>query len=237
MFHPEGPTVFELLRQSLSSTERGYDLLAPKFDRTPFRTPEVVLEPAFGRVRECGDVDRSLDLCCGTGAALPWLDAMTRVQVVGLDRSAGMLSEARRRLETLSERVTLVRGDAVDMPFTGSFDLVTCFGAFGHIQRTEERRFVRSIYRALSPGGRFAFVTAEKPGWTRPSRWLFAGFNQAMRLRNAIIKPEFVMYYLTFTLGQALPLLADQGFLCRTERDVFPGPLGALALVTATKPR
>jgi hypothetical protein len=44
MFHPQGPTFWELARQVLSSTERGYDLLAPKFDFTPFRTPEEILD-------------------------------------------------------------------------------------------------------------------------------------------------------------------------------------------------
>jgi len=44
VYHPEGPTFLELMRQALASTERGYDLLAPKFDRTPFRTPDHVLE-------------------------------------------------------------------------------------------------------------------------------------------------------------------------------------------------
>ena len=43
MFHPDGPTFWELARQALSSTTRGYDLLAPKFDVTPFRTPDVIL--------------------------------------------------------------------------------------------------------------------------------------------------------------------------------------------------
>ena len=43
MFHREGPSVLELTIQWLSSTQRGYDLLAPKFDYTPFRTPDSVL--------------------------------------------------------------------------------------------------------------------------------------------------------------------------------------------------
>ncbi|MGO9081297.1 MAG: hypothetical protein ACLQDY_20030, partial [Streptosporangiaceae bacterium] len=30
----------ELAMQALSSVEGGYDLLAPKFDHTPFRTPD-----------------------------------------------------------------------------------------------------------------------------------------------------------------------------------------------------
>ena len=44
MYHPKGPTILELMRQALASTERGYDLIAPKFDHTPFRTPEPVLD-------------------------------------------------------------------------------------------------------------------------------------------------------------------------------------------------
>ena len=43
MFHGPGPTFFELARQVLSSTERGYDLLAPKFDLTWFRTPDRLI--------------------------------------------------------------------------------------------------------------------------------------------------------------------------------------------------
>ena len=35
MFSPQGPTLRELTVQALSSVERGYDLLAPKFDHTP----------------------------------------------------------------------------------------------------------------------------------------------------------------------------------------------------------
>ena len=44
MFGPEGPSLRELAVQALSSVEHGYDLLAPKFDHTPFRTPGRVLD-------------------------------------------------------------------------------------------------------------------------------------------------------------------------------------------------
>ena len=44
VFGPEGPRLRELAVQALSSVEHGYDLLAPKFDHTPFRTPESVLD-------------------------------------------------------------------------------------------------------------------------------------------------------------------------------------------------
>src|SRR5256885_206263 len=43
MFSPQGRSLRELCIQALSSVERGYDLLAPKFDHTPFRTPQSIL--------------------------------------------------------------------------------------------------------------------------------------------------------------------------------------------------
>src|SRR5438477_13026301 len=92
MFHPQGPSFFELAEQALSSTERGYDLLAPKFDYTPFRTPDWLLEPVSSYLKELGPFATGLDLCCGTGAGLEVLRPVCREQVVGIDFSRGMLA-------------------------------------------------------------------------------------------------------------------------------------------------
>ena len=73
MFHPNGPTFWELAVQALSSTERGYDLLAPKFDYTPFRTPDAILDLVADHLRTLGPFDSGLDVCCGTGAAMRML--------------------------------------------------------------------------------------------------------------------------------------------------------------------
>jgi hypothetical protein len=54
MFSPRGPSARELARQALSSVEGGYDLLASKFDHTPFRTPDGVLDAAAGALRPLG---------------------------------------------------------------------------------------------------------------------------------------------------------------------------------------
>ncbi|MEV6184063.1 SAM-dependent methyltransferase, partial [Streptomyces sp. NPDC052015] len=58
MFSPHGPTLRELAVQALSSVEHGYDLLAPKFDHTPFRTPDSVLEAVEGALEPMGPFDR-----------------------------------------------------------------------------------------------------------------------------------------------------------------------------------
>src|SRR3954464_12265346 len=96
MFHPRGPTFWELAQQALSSTERGYDLLAPKFDYTPFRTPDFVLQPAIERIAQRGRIDAALDICCGTGAGMQYLRPHTQQRLAGIDMSRGMLEIARQ---------------------------------------------------------------------------------------------------------------------------------------------
>ena len=135
MFHPRGPTLRELAVQALSSTERGYDLLAPKFDYTPFRTPDAILDAAGAWLAEGGPVRAGLDLCCGTGAGMRLLRPLCRDLVVGVDRSRGMLEAGRRAMGDASGagRLAWVRADALRLPLGPAFDLAVCFGACGHI--------------------------------------------------------------------------------------------------------
>lgn len=235
-FGPEGPSLRELARQALASTQRGYDMLAPRFDATPFRTPDAVVERALAGV---GEVDDALDLCCGTGVGLLHLLPHTRRRLVGVDFSAGMLEQARARLGAApaeAPRVELVQKDLFDVDFEEAFDLVTCFGAFGHVPTEAEPRFVRLIRRALRPGGRFVFVTAERPPILSRGYVVSRAFNAAMRVRNAVVSPPFVMYYLTFLLPDVARLLQWEGLAPEVREDVrFDAPFERLRLVIATR--
>ena len=208
MFHPDGPTFWELARQALSSTEHGYDLIAPKFDVTPFRTPDAILTRAGAYISEYLEPGRALDLCCGTGAVLATLGYEA---AVGLDRSRGMLDAARKHAPS----ATYVRADVLRPPFVGAFDLVTCFSALGHILPADEERFVRAVKSCLRPGGHFVFVTTRMPSMWSRRYWVSRGFNAAMHVRNALWSPPFVMYYLTFLLPEATEHLEDAGFEVR----------------------
>jgi ubiquinone/menaquinone biosynthesis C-methylase UbiE len=239
MFHPKGPRFVELVRQGLSSVEEGYDLLAPKFEYTPFRTPEPVLEASLGQWGPPGSVGSALDVCCGTGAAMRHLRPLCRERVVGVDLSQGMLDEARRRLADApgTAALELVHGDALALPWREEFDLVTSFGAFGHIPEEDEPRLVENIHRVLKPGGRFVFVTGNEPSRRRAGYWMARAFNAAMRVRNALWSPPFVMYYLTFLLPRARALLEARGFSVETRRMVLPEPYSRYELyeVIATR--
>ncbi len=239
MFHPQGPSFVELMRQALASTEHGYDLIAPKFDYTPFRTPAPVVTALAQVIGGPGSVGAALDVCCGTGAALRQLRPLCRDRVVGVDFSRGMLDEARRQLADApgGAPVELVRGDALDLPFAAEFDVVTCVGALGHVQPGDEDRFIAGIARALRPGGRFVFATTRAPAPTEPWFWMAHGFNAVMRVRNALLKPQFIMYYLTFMWPDIRETLVRAGFEVTAERDLFAKPYQRAILVRARKPR
>lgn len=228
MFHPRGPTFWELARQALSSTQRGYDLLAPKFDVTPFRTPEPILRGIAASVR-LDPPRRALDLCCGTGAVLEVLRPLAKEIAVGLDFSQGMLRVARKT------GAALVRADALAPPFTEAFDLVTCFSALGHFLPSEHEMLVRKIRGCLRPGGGFLFATGEMPRATSSGYWFSRAFNAAMHVRNALWRPPFVMYYLTFLLPEAKALLEREGFEVGVKEGVFPEPYERYRLVDARR--
>ena len=212
MFSPEGPSVRELVRQALSSVEDGYDLLAPKFDHTPFRTPDAVLDATADVLRPLGPFGRGLDVCCGTGAGMRVLESLCQGPIIGVDFSTGMLARARR---TYPEART-VRADVRALPLAGAFDLAVSFGALGHFLPAERPALFGGVYRALQPGGVFAFPVVAPQPIASPSYWALLGFDLVMRLRNAVWRPPFVMYYRTCQLRAVRDDLAAAQFTVTT---------------------
>jgi SAM-dependent methyltransferase len=233
MFHPCGPTFRELVQQALSSTERGYDLLAPKFAYTPFRTPDEIIAVAMSCLDRAGSLATALDMCCGTGAAIQYLRPLCHDRVVGLDFSQGMLDVARRYTAGApgDAAIELVRGNILHMPFRAAFDVAVCFGALGHILPAEQSLFVAQVAKVLKPGGRFIFVTAPMPSLWSTRYWFARGFNTMLHLRNTVLSPPFIMYYLTFLLSEAVALLIQHGFSIHVHHGMFAGRFRHLRLV------
>jgi SAM-dependent methyltransferase len=214
MFTPQGPTLRELAVQALSSVEGGYDLLAPKFDLTPFRTPDRVLDATARALEPLGPFGTGLDVCCGTGAGTDVLRRLCERRAVGVDFSTGMLEVARSAHPAApgGPAVDWVRADARRLPFAGAFDLAVSFGAFGHFLPDERPGLFARVHAALRPGGLFAFPVGAPPRVGTRAYWTLWGFDAAMRVRNALRRPRFVMYYRTFRLPGVLRELAGAGF-------------------------
>ena len=227
MFSPRGPSLRELAVQALSSVERGYDLLAAKFDDTPFRTPDDVLDATVEALRPLGPFDDGLDVCCGTGAGMWVLKSVCRDLITGVDFSAGMLARARRA----HPDAACVRADVRALPFAASFDLAVSFGALGHFLPVERPALFAGVHRALRAGGVFAFPIGAPPPITSPGYWALLGFDVVMRVRNAMWRPPFVMYYRTCSLDTVRRDLTASGFTVATS------PLTALGQRKDGSPR
>ncbi|MFE2378230.1 class I SAM-dependent methyltransferase [Streptomyces sp. NPDC059398] len=226
-FSPQGPTFRELTVQALSSIEHGYDLLAPTFDRTPFRTPDRVLDAVGGALRPLGPFGAGLDVCCGTGAGVRVLRPLCTERVTGVDFSAGMLAAARLAEADAgapeadagvpetgagAPEAEWLRADARELPFRNAFDLAVSFGAFGHFLPAERPRLFAGVHRVLRPGGIFAFPIGAPQSFRDPLYWTLLGFDSVMRVRNLVWRPRFVMYYRTFPLGAVRDDLVRAGF-------------------------
>ena len=219
--------------QALSSVEGGYDQLAPKFDHTPFRTPGVVLDATVAALRPpaalrpLGSFGRGLDVCCGTGAGMRVLRSVCQGPITGVDFSAGMLAQARRA----HPDAKWVRADVRALSFAEAFDLAVSFGALGHFLPAERPALFAGVYRALRPGGLFALPVGTLPRVASGGYWALLGFDLAMRARNAVRRPPFVMYYRTCPPRAVRSDLTASGFTVTTV------PLTALGVGRDGNPR
>ena len=106
-----------------------------------------------------GPARRALDLGCGIGRMLPLLARSCRV-AIGIDVSAGMLAEARRRCTGL-RNLLLVRTSGRDLKMfaDGSFDLALAVDSFPylHLSGIAEPIF-SEVARLIAPGGDLAIL-------------------------------------------------------------------------------
>jgi ubiquinone/menaquinone biosynthesis C-methylase UbiE len=137
--------------------------VAAKFDRVASTYDLLTgLNPGYGShvaesARRMGlrPGARILDLCCGTGTSTAAVRAAyPDAEIIGLDISAGMLEEARKKTEI---RATFVHGDGmnpadkVDGPFDG------ILMAYGIRNMPDKDVALARILPLLKPGGVIAF--------------------------------------------------------------------------------
>lgn len=153
-----------------------------------------------------------LDFGCGTGTSAEFLrNGLGVAHYLGFDPSADSILQARQQTPWTAAQFTADETAVAK----GTFDLAFCNGVFHHIPLEQRLEAARLVWRALKPGGLFAF-------WEN-NRW-----NPAV---------HFVMSRVPFDKDaqmlfpfQARKLLHAAGFqILETDSCfVFPGPLAAL---------
>jgi hypothetical protein len=168
-----------------------------------------VLDAAAGALRPLAPFGRGLDVCCGTGAGMRVLRSLCQGPVMGVDFSTGMLAQARRA----HPDATWVRAASGRCPSPGRSIWRSASGRSGtscppngpHCSPACTARCGRAGCSRSRP----APVTSS---WY----WALLGFDLAMRVRNAVWHPPFVMYYRTCPLHAVRGDLTAAGFTVTT---------------------
>lgn len=167
-----------------------YDLVASRYDAIKqFDTRNESWFVASPLLRELVAVDQPLilDVATGTGRLpLALLRERFRGPILALDLSPRMLRQARRKLQSYGEQVSLIRQDATSLPFDDdTFDAVTCLEALEFMPRPLET--LAEMVRVLAPGG--VLYLTNRVGW-----------EARLLPKRAIARPEFEEILTTYSL-------------------------------------
>lgn len=145
--------------------QKKFDRWAPSYDRSILQ--RFMFEPVHDAVLSASaaagialrDV---LDVGCGTGRLLEKAaERWDGVRMTGIDTSAEMIGEARRKHDG-DARFVFKQGDASALPLeSGSFDAVVSTMSFHHWR--DQAAGIREVARVLRPGGLFVLADVDWP--------------------------------------------------------------------------
>lgn len=194
------------------------------------------------RALELTGTERVLDLCTGT-ADLAIAARQARpgaAHVLGLDFAGAMLAVGAEKIRQagLSDRIALVRGDAMRIPVgEGAFDAVTI--AFGIRNVEDPEVVIHDIARVLRPGGRLIVLEFSIPTTPLFRAVYLSYFRHILpRIGRAVSRHNAAYAYLPASVGafaspeMFMNLLRKHGF-----HAVSADPLtfGSVYLYTATR--
>lgn len=178
----------------------------------------------------------AIDLCCGT---CDWTIAMAEASgtgtIVGLDFSERMLEIGAQKIRNLqlSDRIELVHGNAMDVPFEDNrFDYATI--GFGLRNVPDIDQVLREMVRVVKPGGKVVCLELSKPNWQPFKSIYYFYFEKLMPLLGKWIAGRYEQYK---WLPESLASFPDQEQLAAKFREaglkdvkVYPLTGGVAAL-------
>ena len=186
--------------------------------------------------------ERLLDVCTGTADVA--IGAARRVtgaaRVVGVDLSGSMLAhgQVKVRNAALSNRVLLIRGDAMALPAAdASVDAATIAFGIRNVQRADVA--CTELLRVLRPGGRLAMLEFGLPVIPAVRPLYLWYFNQVLpRIGRAVSRHDAAYTYLpesvgSFQFGEEFArILREAGF---SQVKASPLAFGIVYLYTAQR--
>jgi phosphatidylethanolamine/phosphatidyl-N-methylethanolamine N-methyltransferase len=139
-----------------ASTKKIYDIHSMFYDATFGRLVKRRIERAINHMN-IGPDELTLDLGIGTGVSLNFYPT-DRGRVIGVDLSAGMLREARKKIrERGLDNMFVFQANALELPFADStFDHVFISHVISVV--SDAVQLVREAQRVAKPGARIVIV-------------------------------------------------------------------------------
>jgi len=167
--------------------------------------------------------ERVLDLCAGTAdLAIAAIHAQPpAARVVGVDFAQAMLRAGREKIRQgrLSNRIALVRGDAMQVPIAdGAVDALTIGFGIRNVENTADA--CDEMHRVLAPGGRIAILEFAVPT-TPVLRTLYSWyFTHVLPIVGRLVSRHAAAYaYLPASVGafaspdELVTILRQHGFV------------------------
>ena len=129
------------------STARDY--VAERFESQLMRLLHEMQVREVNRVMTMQTPKRTLEIAPGPGRLTREVTPVG--DLVCLEYNEGMIEEGKR---ACGDHVQWLQGDAFDLPFQDSFDLVYSFRFIRHFRRADRERLYQQVRKALKPDGR-----------------------------------------------------------------------------------
>ena len=133
---------------------KSYNQISDQYDQVWTNHMRDLTEAMINRLDISPDC-KVLDLTCGTGYATSLLSTKTNTRPTGVDRSSGMIKQAKNNH---GDNCDFVVSDVIEFLKAQpdeSFDVVTCCWGLGY---SRPLRVIKQIKRILKPGGQLGII-------------------------------------------------------------------------------
>ena len=153
---------------------------------------------------------RILDLGCGTGLELEFYFPFNpSANVTGIDLSAGMLDELKRKFE--DKDITLICESYFDVPLgENAFDAAVSVESLHHFTKEEKTKLYAKLHRALKDNG--YFILTDYFSLSAEEEQMHRNNLTALKQEQGIDDNEFYHYDTPLTVNHECEALINAGF-------------------------
>lgn len=151
-----------------------------------------------------------LDLGCGTGLELAfYFELNPSAAVAGIDLSAGMLDELKRKFS--NRDITLIQGSYFDVPLGENvFDAAVSVESLHHFTQAQKTPLYCKLFQSLKPGG--VFILTDYFAQNDEEEHFYRSELLRLKQEQGIADADFYHYDTPLTVAHETEALFEAGF-------------------------